>query len=224
MKMPPKKPRLLYDGWAMFLELLVGACIVTIVAAFMNLRRDEQILVFCAPAFLIGVFALRFRLHRRAWPERQSPSRRHQNASSGKVVFDWLSVFLEMLVVGCGILVVALMIDGDDDFLPLGVSATVLGLLAVRFRLHRRASAASSLRIRGPLTKLDALSVVLELFAGVCVVVIVSSLFLGGRDRFVVSTVFGALGVVALRFRFARRLVPHQPGIGDSASSRNQPP
>jgi hypothetical protein len=68
-----KKPRLLYDKTAMVMELIVGAAVSIIVSLLVSGNDDGGLIAIRAVAGFVGIFALRFRLQRRAWgDERQS--------------------------------------------------------------------------------------------------------------------------------------------------------
>ncbi|MCP4782698.1 MAG: serine/threonine protein kinase [Fuerstiella sp.] len=150
-----KKPRLLYDRTAMLLELIIGAAVAVIVSLMVNGDDDGGLIAVGVIAGFVGIFALRFRLHRRSWSDEGpatalaagSPSAltaRHPGVvadhADGTLSFDRATIAMEMMVGAAAAVIIGLFINGDDEgpFIVLGVIAAFIGTFALRFRIQRR--------------------------------------------------------------------------------------
>ena len=195
----------------------------------MNGDDDGEMIALGVATGCVGVVALRFRLLRRAWREEvvtnhfwtRPTSVAVAGPDSGDsrdvtprqfVVFDRVSIFLELLILAAMALVGGLLLNGDDDLFPLGAAAVVVGLLALRFRFsrHRRIRRQrSSLNL--PLS-FDRVSIFLEFLIGAAIVAIAAVMYEHQHDHNLVvfAWVAAVVAVVALRLRLARRLDTEQ--------------
>jgi hypothetical protein len=223
----PKKPRLLYDKTAMLLELVIGATVAIIIGLFIMGEDDGELIAVGCVAGMVGLFALRFRLHRRAWPEGH-PDTSQRSRIHGKpftsgeyaegnpsrlflpVVVDKTSIFLEFLILSAIAVLIAVIAEGDDDLFPVGAGAVGVVLLALRYRLLRRRRRLSPKKSGKLPLAYDRTSVVLEVLIGACVVGVAAALYFGlgyrNEEPLIFAAVCGIAGVIALRFRLARRL------------------
>lgn len=213
-RVPPrpasKKPRLLYDLPAMILELVVAGSAALFLMVAVNASDGAFVMMVGLITFVVGGFALRFRLHRRDWPKQavEPPIRAAdpEPSAAGVVQFNWFNVLLELIAGVCAIGFVVAVIEGDDDFFLAGAFAFVFGILAVRLRLARRESVPRQ-PASGSRLSFDGFSVFLELLVGLCAVVSLFAVVESRHEEIVVlGCVAAALGVVALRFRLARRV------------------
>ncbi|APZ91680.1 serine/threonine-protein kinase [Fuerstiella marisgermanici] len=223
----PQKPRLLYDRKAMFMELLIAGSVVTVIGiCAMSRGRGEEIA--CAiVAGAVGLFALRFRLQHRAWPESMlsappngsgdNVSGLHADAnplSDGQkqyhrtVTSDKTSVFLEFIILAAIALLVGLIINQDDSTFAVGAGAVVIGALAIRYRWIRHRRKQEPVQRPKLSLSFDGISILLELIVSACVVVIASVLFfVRNEDEVVIiAAIASAVAVIAVRFRLSRRV------------------
>lgn len=227
----PKQPRLLYDGPAILLELLVVLCVGIFLMVAANSPHPDFIFVVGIVSFLTGGMALRFRLQRRAWPEepgRQGPGKQQPSTvARGQIRFSQLNVLLELLILASAFVLMAVLIDGDDRYVMVGALALLVGVPALRWRLHRHRVPTPSTPHDRSRFRLDPLSIFLELLVGVCAVAAVVVLLDGnGMQVRVFGTMAVIIGVLALRYRLARREVvadrsgDRSPGPSGNGSSR----
>jgi len=230
---PKKNNRglLSFDKPAMMMELMVGAAAAVILGLLINADDDGSFIALGVIAAFVGVFALRFRLQRRTWLQEWISMPRRSDRSdeafppSGRshvvVRVDKVSIFLELVFLAAATLIGGLIFNGDDDLFPLGAVAAVVGLFALRFRFRRHRyvwprQPASRLRL-----SFDKTSIFLELLIGACAVVIAAVLFEGDNDLFGLAAAAAVLGVVAIRFRLSRRIGPVHSGT-ETAGQRSE--
>ena len=216
--------RLLFDRPAIVMELLVGAAATIVVGLligkFVKGSIDEELVVFGVVAAGIGLFALRFRLQRRLWPDEsgetkvavtEQPAVNQQR--DGEVPLkkkteglDKRSLMLEAIIITAAAIIGCLINEGDEELFPLGAALAVIGLLALRYRFQRYRYQLAGDQLPKQRLSFDIISIVLELFIGCCAVYI-AAVIAGGHDAyFGLAIAAGALGIIAIRLRLVRRV------------------
>jgi hypothetical protein len=119
-----------FDKTSAFLELMCLSA-VALVGALMFAGGDDLFPVGAVGA-AAGLLALRFRYlrHRHIW--------RTADLSWPRPNFDGTTVFLELLMAACAMVIAIVVSIGDDDFFGFAAVAAVLAIVAVRFRHSRR--------------------------------------------------------------------------------------
>jgi len=196
--------------------LQVGAIGATAVLYHMLLARHDDLTPFAAAIAISSAITVQLVAPMRRAASDAPVTERSLKPRKPRLLFDRTSMFLELVTAACGAIVVAIVVSGtnEEELMVIGVIAAFASILALRFRLQRRAwpdGEPWNSRLR-----FDGTAVFLEFLIAGCAVVATAVMVSRDDDVFWVAAVAIAIAVVAIRFRLARRVGASPQNVGEA--------